>query len=94
MTDGRHSQLVAQSTALSKQQPKGFGILTPGHAPSGERAGLTAGRSLCVSTPQSGAWPARCARLAVGDQLVCAPLTWAGARHRRMAASRKPPRVR
>lgn len=56
-------------------------------------------------TPQARAWPTRrsAARLlsrfpragpSAGDQLVCAPLTWAGARHRRMAASRKPPRVR
>lgn len=29
-----------------------------------------------------------------GDQLVCTALTWDRARHRRMAASRKAPRVR
>uniref|UniRef100_A0A8C0T330 X-prolyl aminopeptidase 1 n=1 Tax=Canis lupus familiaris TaxID=9615 RepID=A0A8C0T330_CANLF len=64
-----------------------------------------AGRARRERTPQKGAWPlgsrarsVRAGRAAScasqGDQLVRAALTWAGARHRRMAASRKAPRVR
>ncbi|KAK7814641.1 hypothetical protein U0070_009609, partial [Myodes glareolus] len=88
------SQLVAQGTTLSKQQPAG--VLTSEMWPRllPQIGGAYSWAGSCVSTPQRGAWPFRCARLVAGDQLVCAPLTWAGARHRRMAASRKPPRVR
>lgn len=88
------SQLVAQGTTLSKQQPAG--VLTSEMWPRllPQIGGAYSWAGSCVSTPHRGAWPFRCARLVAGDQLVCAPLTWAGARHRRMAASRKPPRVR
>lgn len=55
------------------------------------RVGGAAARAYVTEAGEAGLLPSR---RSTGDQLVCAAVTWAGVRHRRMAASRKAPRVR